>query len=253
MCTQATFPFVSTTEGNSNPLQYSCLENPMDGGASWATVHRVTKSWTWLSDFTFPAIWAFLPVGSDVCHVENCLAHEVLFGLFPNWFWHEWCWGSFMSTDCYLGIFANWFWCQSAVEDHLWTWSAFGHSCQLMLTSDRCWGPFVSTSAIWVFCQLVLTFDYHCGPFVLGFWHLTTTMDHLYALQCSCLENPRDGEPGGLLSTGSHRVGHNWSDLAAAADHLCWGSVCLGLCTGHPWRGFMIDLSCGMWPYIPFV
>ena len=36
-------------------------------------------------------------------------------------------------------------------------------------------------------------------------------------LQCSCLENPRDGEPGGLPSTGSHRVGHNWRDLAAAA------------------------------------
>ena len=36
-------------------------------------------------------------------------------------------------------------------------------------------------------------------------------------LQCSCLENPRDGEPGGLPSMGSHRVGHDWSDLAAAA------------------------------------
>ena len=35
--------------------------------------------------------------------------------------------------------------------------------------------------------------------------------------QCSCLENPRDREPGGLPSMGSHRVGHNWSDLAAAA------------------------------------
>ena len=30
-------------------------------------------------------------------------------------------------------------------------------------------------------------------------------------------KNPRDGEPGGLLSMGSHRVGHDWSDLAAAA------------------------------------
>ena len=39
-------------EGNGNPLQYSCLENPMDRGAWWATVHRVTKSWTWLSDLT---------------------------------------------------------------------------------------------------------------------------------------------------------------------------------------------------------
>ena len=40
-------------EGNDNPLQYSCLENPMDGGAWWAAVHGVAKSRTRLSDFTF--------------------------------------------------------------------------------------------------------------------------------------------------------------------------------------------------------
>ena len=56
-------------EGNGTPLQYSCLENPMDsclenpmdsclenpmdGGAWWAAVHGVTRSWTQLSDFTF--------------------------------------------------------------------------------------------------------------------------------------------------------------------------------------------------------
>ena len=40
-------------EGNGNPLQYSCLENPMDGGAWQVAVHGVTKSWTRLSDFTF--------------------------------------------------------------------------------------------------------------------------------------------------------------------------------------------------------
>ena len=40
-------------EGNGNPLQYSCLENPMDGGAWLAAVHGVAKSWTRLSDFTF--------------------------------------------------------------------------------------------------------------------------------------------------------------------------------------------------------
>ena len=33
-------------EGNDNPLQYSCLENPMDRGAWWATVYGATKSWT---------------------------------------------------------------------------------------------------------------------------------------------------------------------------------------------------------------
>ena len=39
--------------GNGNPLQYFCLENPMDGETWWATVHGVAKSWTQLSDFTF--------------------------------------------------------------------------------------------------------------------------------------------------------------------------------------------------------
>ena len=54
--------------------------------------------------------------------VENCLGHEVLFGHFASWFWH-----------------------MSAVEDRLW-----------------------APSVIWAFCQLVLTSDYHWGPFVLG-------------------------------------------------------------------------------------
>ena len=39
----------SPREGNGNPLQYSCLENPMEGGAWWATVHGVSKSQTQLS------------------------------------------------------------------------------------------------------------------------------------------------------------------------------------------------------------
>ena len=40
-------------EGNGNPLQHSCLENPMDGGAWWDTVHGIAKSRTQLSNFTF--------------------------------------------------------------------------------------------------------------------------------------------------------------------------------------------------------
>ena len=43
----------SPGEGNGNLLQYCCLENSMDGGIWWATVHGVTKSRTWLSNFTF--------------------------------------------------------------------------------------------------------------------------------------------------------------------------------------------------------
>ena len=40
-------------EGNSTPLQYSCLESPMDRGAWWAVVYGVTKSQTQLGNFTF--------------------------------------------------------------------------------------------------------------------------------------------------------------------------------------------------------
>ena len=44
---------VLLVEGNGIPLQYSCLQNPIGGGAWQAAVHGVAKSWTRLSDFTF--------------------------------------------------------------------------------------------------------------------------------------------------------------------------------------------------------
>ena len=47
----------SPGEGNGNPLQYSCLENPMDRGAWWATAHGVAKSRTRLSDFTLLSLY----------------------------------------------------------------------------------------------------------------------------------------------------------------------------------------------------
>ena len=93
----------SVGEGNGTPLQYSCLENPMDGGAWWAVVHGVAKSWTRLNYFTF------------------------------NFHFH-------------------------ALEKEM-----AAHSSVLA-------------------------------------WRI-----------------PGTGEPGGLLCMGSHRVGHDWSDLAAAA------------------------------------
>ena len=43
----------SSGEGNGNPLQYSCLKNPMDRGAWWIILHGVAKSLTRLSDFTY--------------------------------------------------------------------------------------------------------------------------------------------------------------------------------------------------------
>ena len=52
----------SPGEGNGNPLQYSCLENSVDGGAWWATVHGVAKSRTQLSNFTFSSFMRKHPV-----------------------------------------------------------------------------------------------------------------------------------------------------------------------------------------------
>ena len=63
----------SPGEGNGNPLQYSCLENPMDGGAWLATIHGVAKSRTRLSDFTFTISrrqWdALLGIQSRICFI----------------------------------------------------------------------------------------------------------------------------------------------------------------------------------------
>ena len=63
----------SPGEGNSTPLQYSCLENPMDRGAWQATVHGVAQSWTRLSDFTFTLVG---PVLKTLCfHCRGCGFH----------------------------------------------------------------------------------------------------------------------------------------------------------------------------------
>ena len=68
-------------EENGNPLQYSCLENPMHGGASQTIVHTVTKSRTQLSDFTF----TFTMVNSNIsepysktdqCQSINCYSSQ---------------------------------------------------------------------------------------------------------------------------------------------------------------------------------
>ena len=53
LATYFTHGRVYVGDGNGIPLQYSCLENPVDGGAWWAVVHGVAKSQTRLSNFTF--------------------------------------------------------------------------------------------------------------------------------------------------------------------------------------------------------
>ena len=62
-------------EGNGTPLQYSCLENPMDRGAWWATVHGVTKSRTRLRDFIFT--FHFYALEKEMATHSNILAWKI--------------------------------------------------------------------------------------------------------------------------------------------------------------------------------
>ena len=62
-------------EGDGTPLQYSCLENPMDGGSWWAAVHGVAKSQTQLSDFTFTFL--FHTLEKEMATHSNILAWRI--------------------------------------------------------------------------------------------------------------------------------------------------------------------------------
>ena len=85
-------------EGNGTPLQYSCLENPMDGGAWWAAVHRVTKSQAQLSDFTFTFSLPCIGEGNDNPLQCSCLENPRgrrarwadVYGVMQSWTQLKW-------------------------------------------------------------------------------------------------------------------------------------------------------------------
>ena len=66
---------IKPREGDDTPLQYSCLENPMDGRAWWAAVHGVSKSPTWLSDFTFT--FHFHALEKEMAMLSSVLAWRI--------------------------------------------------------------------------------------------------------------------------------------------------------------------------------
>ena len=69
---------MTSGEGNGTPLQYSCLENPMDGGAWWAAVHGITKSQTRLTDFTFTFHFAlFTALEKEMATHSSTLAWKI--------------------------------------------------------------------------------------------------------------------------------------------------------------------------------
>ena len=66
----------SVGEGDGTPLQYSCLENPMDGGAWWAAGHGVAKSQARLSDFTFSFHFSLSCIGEGNGNPLQCSCLE---------------------------------------------------------------------------------------------------------------------------------------------------------------------------------
>jgi len=73
--------------GHVNPLQYSCLKNPIDRGAWWATVHRVAKSWTWLRWLSRHAC-THADLGSDILgqgFLASNLTTLILISSSANW------------------------------------------------------------------------------------------------------------------------------------------------------------------------
>ena len=83
-------------EGNGTLFQYSCLENPMDGGAWWAAVHGVAKSRTQLSDFTFT--FHFHALEKEIATHSSILAWRIpgtgepggLPSMGSHRVWHDW-------------------------------------------------------------------------------------------------------------------------------------------------------------------
>ena len=66
-------------EGNGNPLQCSCLENPRDGEAWWAAVYGVTQSRTRLSDFTFYKVLGYVRhLSNNVSNADKNPGRQVL-------------------------------------------------------------------------------------------------------------------------------------------------------------------------------
>ena len=79
-------------EGNGNPLQYSCLENPRDGGTWWAAVYGVAQSWTRLKQLSSSCSSSMLPLNSkEIKRLKkkqkpsfNVQSYSVRYMRFPN-------------------------------------------------------------------------------------------------------------------------------------------------------------------------
>ena len=179
-------------ERNGTPLQYSCLENTMGGGAWWAAVHGVEKSWTRLSDFTFT--FHFHALEKEMAPHSSPLAWKIPWMEEP---------GRLQSTGS-LRIGHNWVTSLSLFT--LMHWRRKWHPTPVLLPGKS------NGRKSLVGCSPRGLSDF---PFTFHFHALEKEM----ATHSSVLawRIPGMGDPGGLPSMDSHRVGHDWSNLVAAA------------------------------------
>ena len=204
-------------EGNGNLLQGSCLENPREGGAWWAAVHEVAKSRTRLSDFPFTFHFSLSCIGEGNGNPLQCSCLEnprdggawwaAVYGLAQSqtqqkrlsssssrWHGGKPALGP-NNTTLYLTIREG-------------NGTPLQYSClENPMDGGAWWAAVHGVAKNWTrLSDFPFTFRFH-------------TLEKEMATHSSVLawRIPGTGEPGGLPSMGSHRVEHNWSNLAAAA------------------------------------
>ena len=163
------FETVSFTcgEGNGNPLQYSCLENPKDGRAWWSAVHGVTKSRTRLSNFTFT--FHFYTLKKEMATHSSILAWRIpgmgepdgLLSLGSHRVRHDWSDATAAAAACEWNPFLL-LWAHSINNTYCLTIDSLWDARQILfytlgLGFPICKGYFVSVvvyslSRIWLFC-----------------------------------------------------------------------------------------------------
>ena len=256
-------PGSSIREGNGTPLQYSCLENPIDGGAWWAAVCGIAESRTRLTAFTLT--FYFHALEKEMATHSSVLAWRIpemgepggLPSLWLHRVRHDWsdlaaaAAGSSMLLQFwyYFILFNDWvivhciyvqqyniFFIYSFVNGH---WGCFHVLAATMNIGVHVsfWTVFFSGyvarsgivgsygSSIFSFQRNFHTVLHRVEPFFL----LSKTFAfHFHALEKEMATHssvlawriPGTVEPRGLPSMGSHRVRHDWRDLAAVAARL---------------------------------